>query len=140
MNRAALKTELVRDEGLRLAAYKDSLGFWTIGVGHLLGSKPRMSEVTVSEAYALLEDDMDEAETRAKRFIGDTELDEVRMRAVVNMAFNLGAKLYDFEGFQAALKAGDWEKAGAEMADSRWATQVGPRALRLRAMIETGVA
>lgn len=138
MNRAALKTELIRDEGLKLAAYKDSLGFWTIGVGHLLGSKPRMTEINVSEAYALLEADIDEAERRAERFLGGAVLDDVRMRAIVNMAFNLGGKLYAFEDFQKAVKAGDWEKAGAEMSDSKWSGQVGERAVRLRNMIEVG--
>ena len=34
--------------------------------------------------------------------------------------------------FIAGIEAGDWEKAAVEMMDSRWATQVGARAERLR--------
>ena len=135
-----LRRDLMRDEGLKLTAYKDSLGYFTIGVGHLLGTTQRMSEITTAEAFALLEADVAEAAYRVKGLFGDLELDPVRLRALTNMAFNLGNRLGDFKHFIAAVKAGDWLAAGQNMSDSLWAKQVGARAVRLRAMIETGQA
>jgi len=55
MDRKVLKAELVRDEGLKLVSYRDTVGLWTIGVGHLLGTQRRMTEITNAEAMALLE-------------------------------------------------------------------------------------
>jgi lysozyme len=130
----------MRDEGLRLQAYKDSVGLWTIGVGHLLGPTQRMTEITTAEAFALLEADVAEAAYRVKGLVGTLELDAVRLRALTNMAFNLGNRLGEFKHFLAAVKAGDWQAAGQNMADSLWARQVGARAVRLRVMIETGQA
>jgi lysozyme len=135
-----LKEELTRDEGMRLTAYKDSVGLWTIGVGHLLGSTPRMTVITAAEADALLTADLQAAIARAKSLcpsFGVGEGRHVRDRALVNMAFNLGNRLAGFKKFLAAVNSNDWATAGVEMMDSQWAKQVGARAVRLRKMIET---
>ena len=61
------------------------------------------------------------------------ELDDVRQRVLANMAFNLGLpRLSKFVNFLTAVQASDWEKAADEMMDSKWANQVGERAIRLR--------
>lgn len=138
VDRDKLKQELTRDEGLRLSAYQDSLGYWTIGVGHLLGAHPRMTSITLAESQALFEADINEAEMRARRFAGSVEGDEVRWRALVNMAFNLGEGLGEFKRFLGAVNLGDWPKAAIFMMESKWARQVGQRAIRLRNMILTG--
>ena len=49
------------------------------------------------------------------------------------MCFNLGiTRLLKFKKFLGALESKDYKTASEEMMDSRWATQVGPRAVRLR--------
>ena len=64
---------------------------------------------------------------------------DVRMCAVLDMLFNLGAPTFKkFKKCIAALKIGDWENASVEMLDSRWAKQVGKRSLRLADQIRTG--
>ncbi len=140
-----LKQELIRDEGLRLDAYKDSVGLYTIGVGHLLGDSMRMEKITNYEAMALLEADIHVAWDLVDHLLGRTvfaDPDEgpnwVRERALINMAFNLGNRLAGFKKFIAAVKAQDWDTAAAEMLNSKWATQVGDRAGRLAFMIRTG--
>ena len=138
MDRDKLKEELIRDEGLRLTAYKDSVGLWTIGVGHLLGAHARMTVITLEEAYALLEADINMAEMVARFHAGAAEADEVRFRALVNMAFNLGNGLGEFKRFLGAVGRADWPKAAIFMMESKWARQVGKRAVRLRDMILTG--
>jgi len=152
MDRNLLRTELLRDEGLRLTAYRDSLGFSTIGVGHLLGSMlnrehPRMSEITHQEAMALLEADIREAEDTLVEWLGEIFVlsldegdpkDQVRYRALVNMCFNLGNKVQQFRNTAAFLQKRDWRTAADNMLLSRWALQVGDRAKRIAHMVETG--
>jgi lysozyme len=57
----------------------------------------------------------------------------------VNMAFNLGDRLGDFHRFLGAVRVGDWPKAAIFMMESKWAKQVGQRAVRLRNMIRDGM-
>jgi lysozyme len=132
-----LLEEIKRDEGLRLNAYKDSLGNWTIGYGHLLGSTARMVNITIEEAEALLSADIDTAESLVMALVDNRYgLSDVRWRVLVNMAFNLGGRLRQFKKFLAAVDAQDWGLAAVNMLDSRWAKQVGARATRLAHMME----
>ena len=140
MNRTKLREELRRDEGERLHAYRDSVGIYTIGVGHMLGTSPRMLDITPGESAALLERDIDNAEALAWSLIQNADVwaNDLRSRALINMAFNLGNRLAAFEKFLTAVSASDWEQAAVEMLNSKWAGQVGDRATRLAQMIATG--
>lgn len=139
MDRETLRQELVRDEGLRLVAYRDSVGLWTIGVGHLLGTSPRMSNITAREAYALMEADIDDALKVVLRLVPAFDaLSDGRQRALANMAFNLGDRLEQFIHFLTAVRAADWIAAASEMMLSKWARQVGARALRLHDLVLGG--
>jgi len=145
VDRQKLKEELIRDEGMRLQSYKDSVGLWTIGVGHLLGQTERMTVITPSECDALLDYDINVACRLACLlapgvFNNFDDIDmEMKENAIVNMAFNLGSRLGGFKNFLAAVNSHDWKKAAEEMMDSKWAKQVGKRAERLRDMIFTEV-
>ena len=134
-----LREQLAADEGLRLTPYKDTLGNWTIGVGHLLGSEPRMSRITEAEAMALLDADIVAAKLTLHGITGDLLIDPVRFEVLVNMAFNLGNRLGNFKKFLAAINYKDYDTAAREMLDSVWAGQVGGRARRLADEIRTGV-
>jgi lysozyme len=149
-----LKKQLERDEDRRLQAYKDSLGQWTIGVGHLIGEdpgrpgSPRVWLITNDECDAWYAMDVAEAQADAyalfpKPFntevFGEEHLSGPRQRALINMAFNLGRdRLAGFKKFITAVNVLDWKTAAAEMMDSKWATQVPARAARLHEMILTG--
>jgi lysozyme len=128
--------QLVRDEGIELRPYKDSVGKLTIGVGR------NLDDVGISraEAMALLANDVQNARAQLEEHLPWAGgLDEIREAALVNMAFNLGiGRLLNFRNFLAALQAGDYKTASAEMMNSLWAKQVGPRAQRLALQIETG--
>ncbi|KVC46285.1 hypothetical protein WI72_32110 [Burkholderia ubonensis] len=68
------------------------------------------------------------------------QLDEVRQRVIANMAFNMGvATLLAFKNTLAAVQRGAYDIAAAGMKASRWYSQVGQRAVRLRSAMETGV-
>ena len=131
-----LQEQLMRDEGLRLKAYQDSRGVWTIGVGHNLEARaiPREAAVLIFEA-----DLADTILDVGKALPWVATLDEPRRAAVLNMAFNLGvAGLLEFRRALAAMQRQEWAEAAKEMLDSDWATQVGPRAHRLAQQMETG--
>jgi len=52
--------------------------------------------------------------------------------AIAEMTYNLGwPRLSGFVRLLEACRAGDWQRAAAEVLDSQWAKQVGQRALRI---------
>src|SRR5580765_6037026 len=81
-----LEDQLIRDEGLRLKPYTDTVGKTTIGVGR------NLTDVGISkdEALLLLNNDLDAAIADLSRFPWFVALDAVRQRAVVDLRFNLG--------------------------------------------------
>jgi len=94
----------------------------------------------MDESDYLLANDITICEEEATRvFKWFADLTDVRQRAIINMIFNLGlTKLLNFKKFLGAMEAEDWEEAGKQMLDSRWAKQVGNRADRLEQMIVNG--
>jgi lysozyme len=136
MNKEKLIQELKRDEGVELRPYKCSAGFLTLGVGRNIEERG----ITMDESDYLLANDITICEEEATRvFKWYDTLSDVRQRVILNMIFNLGlTKLLNFKKFLAAMEAEDWEEAGKQMLDSRWAKQVGNRADRLEQMIVNG--
>jgi lysozyme len=134
-----LLAELIRDEGVVPNAYQDSLGYWTIGVGRLI-DKRRGGRLSPDEIEHLLINDVTrtvaELDRRAPWW---RELDPVRRRVIINMAFNLGVTgLLGFRNTLAKVRAGDWEGASRGMLASKWARQVKGRADRLARMMREG--
>lgn len=136
MNIERLKRQIKEHEGVRKKAYKDSLGNWTIGVGHLIKLpdehnllKVSLADVHVDQLFLI---DLNQAIDDARKFIDADDVPEEVFEVVVNMAFNLGlTKLLQFKKFQQALKEKDFVKASEEMLDSRWARQLPNRSQEL---------
>jgi lysozyme len=132
----SLVADLTRDEGRVLKPYEDSLGNLTIGVGHNLTANG------ISDAIcdALLAEDIANAEALLDRnFPWWREMDEARQRVVVNLAFNLGAKLLDFTVTMGRLQARNYLAAAESLLrNTRWVAQVGPRAQRLADLLTSG--
>jgi lysozyme len=139
MSDPLLIAELRRDEGVDRSAYQDHLGFWTIGVGRLIDRR-KGGGLSDEEIDYLLQNDVKRfAKELDKRLPWWRGLDPVRQRVIQNMAFNLGvAGLLSFKNTLAAVKAGEWAKASAGMLASKWAKQVGLRAVRLAHMMKHG--
>ena len=131
--------EVALDEGLRLKAYLDTVGIWTIGVGHTGGVK-KGDTITKQQAMALLEEDIQEALADAKIVCSGwwEGLSGPRKGIMVNMAFNLGrAGLAGFKNTLRYIREGNYEQAAYNMMQSKWARQVGKRANRLAHRMET---
>ena len=147
--------QLQRDEGLRLDPYPDVsarpnrdalLSLWeafvqaggTVAIGY--GRNLSLRRISHGEARALLEHDVQAVTVEVLAELQwSARLTEPRRGVLVNMAYNLGlGGLKTFRMMLAAAERGDWGAAAAEMMDSRWARQVGPRAERLAKQMENG--
>lgn len=139
-----LRQQLIRDEGYKPAVYQDSMGYWTVGVGHLVDER-RGGRLPDSIIDALLEYDIREATgalLRDQPWVA--QLDPVRQGVLINMAFNLGLEPFDGDGikdwpnFLSQVRNGDYEAAASNMLSTKWAQQVGLRATRLAKQLRTG--
>lgn len=76
-------------EGLRLQAYKDIAGIWTIGHGHTLTARQGM-EITNERAHELLKSDLKATEDGVNRALGDVPTTHHQFSAMVALAYNIG--------------------------------------------------
>lgn len=125
-----------RHEGLRLKPYRDTVGKLTIGYGRNLIDRG----ITQAEAECLLRNDLRDVTAGLDRVLPWWRgLDVVRRAVLVDMGFNLGVGgLAKFTNTLAAVQARDWEGAARGMLASKWAKQVGARAVRLAVMMRLG--
>lgn len=129
---------LLRHEGLKLSPYRDSVGKLTIGVGRNLDDVG----ISRSEAMFLLGNDVGRASAGMDNALPWwRDLDPVRQRVLIDMAFNLGlTRLLGFTQTLQAIRAGEFATAADKMLQSKWASQVGGRAAELSRMLRTGVS
>ena len=142
-----MKEQIKRHEGEVLEVYEDSLGYLTLGVGHLIQkSDPEygqpagtpVSQEVVDMYYA---DDFDKhvEETihvcENNNIVFDA-LPENIQHVLVNMCFNLGAnRLGKFRNMLYAVSTSDWKEMANQMEDIRWFGQVGRRSVELQQMV-----
>ena len=144
MNIQQLREQLKIDEGVKYEIYLDHLGYPTFGIGHLIveadeeHGKPVGTPITEERVNAVFDSDVAIYISEAKKVFPNLEtLPSEAQEVIVNMTFNMGApRLSTFKKFIAGVHANDWNTAAVEMMDSRWAKQVGNRAVRLRDRIQ----
>jgi lysozyme len=127
---------LTLHEGYRQFPYRDTVGKLTIGIGFNLDDTGLFED----EARAVLALRIGRtARQLTPHLTWLVNLDPVRQAVLLDMAFNLGVPgLLKFKNTLAHVQAGRYKAAAANMLLSKWAAQVGPRATRLAAMMETG--
>lgn len=137
-DQAQLLAQLKRDEGCKLYAYADSLGYLTIGYGRMIDHR-KNGQITAEEALYLLNNDITKVEQQLLSYTWYSIQDGVRQAALANMAFNLGLHgLLHFPNFLAHMAAKDYPQAIACAVNTPWHQQVGLRADRIFKLIETG--
>jgi lysozyme len=130
-----LRDQLKRHEGVILRPYKCPAGKITIGCGRNLTD----NGITMGEAELLLEHDIKLAELYLSSYGYSSRLNDARRAALTNLLFNVGPNVFrEFRRMNAALEHGHFEKAAAEMLDSKWSRQVGRRADELAEIVRTG--
>lgn len=133
-------TEMLRrHEGVVKHGYNDPMGYLTIGVGRNIDARGGLG-LSDDEIDLLLRNDIDRCREELKsNFPWFHNLNKARKDAMIDICFNLGlTKLLKFELALAAMAEEDYITASNEFLDSKWAKQVGNRALELAEMIETG--
>lgn len=135
-SRQKLRSLLTTHEQFKQFPYHDTTGHLTIGIGRNLTDRG----ISQTEAFALLDDDISYFCSRISHACGYFDaLADNRKIALVDMCFNLGVNGFlGFNNMQSALERGDYEMAAQEMLDSKWATQVGERAVTLANIVRTG--
>lgn len=164
----AIEAHLRFEEGDKPRAYKDHLGYWTIGIGRLIDPR-KGGRITPEETAILLANDpsrkggtiMDWTLTPAERSMllkNDVKRftdamadwpawkrvqgDIPRMVAMTSMCFQMGEGKKGFGGFVNSLRMiaeGRFKEAAANMLLSKWATEDTPaRAQRVAAMMRDG--
>lgn len=130
---------LKRHEGVETHAYECSEGKVTVGVGRNIDQAGGMG-LSDDEIDYLLQNDVERVvKELAAEYPWFSDLDDVRRDAMVDISFNLGAtRLRLFKRALAAMETGNYKEAATEFLDSRWAKQVGSRALELTDMISSG--
>ena len=135
-----LTQQLNRDEGREKFAYKDSLGYLTIGVGRLVDEKKGGGLRDDEMDYLLRNDINDRIDAITRALPWFQNLDDARKGVLLNMAFQMGTNgLLAFKNTLAEIRAGDYATASEMMLQSKWATQTPERAMRLAVQMKTGV-
>lgn len=134
MSEKDVKDMIIRHEGIRYEPYKDSLGLWTVGVGHLIGdgkSLPPEYNRTFSheEVMAMFDKDFEHHKQQAQTNVpGFSKYDSMGQGALIDLTFNMGPYWpKKFPNTSKKLAAGDTEGAAAGLTDSLWYQQVKSR-------------
>jgi len=113
-----------QSEGLRLTAYQDSVGVWTIGYGHTGSEVRRGLSITEQQALDLLKKDVADASAAVNKLVA-VPLKQHQFDALLDFVFNLGADRLAKSTLLRKLNAGDfagaaeqfmvWVRAGNEV-------------------------
>ena len=142
MSDADIKKMIIGHEGKRHEPYKDSLGLWTVGIGHLIGDGKTLPpewnrKFSEEEVMAMFEKDYEKHKKQAESNVpGFSKYDSMGQGALIDLTFNMGPGWpKKFPNTSAKLGAGDKEGAAAGLTDSKWYGQVGGRAPTIVGMI-----
>jgi lysozyme len=132
---AKLRRSLILHEGYHKFIYVDTMGKLTGGIGYNFSDRG-LSEEWIQDQY---NKDVNYFYNQLSTFPWFHELNEDRQIILIDMSFMGWKKFLSFKRMIAALQAKDYQKAGLEMLDSRWAKQVGQRAVLLANAMIKGV-
>lgn len=136
IDQAMMRAELSRDEDRRKRIYTDTVGKVSGGVGRNLTDRGFSDD----EIDLMLDNDIALSETELDRVAPWWRgMNDVRQRVLLNMHFNMGwGSLSQFKTTLGHMEAGRYAAAADAMLASKWAQQVGQRAVRLSKMMRTG--
>ena len=142
-----VQRQIAHHEGQKNYPYLDSEGFWTIGIGHLIGDDEALAAsdyseysesnpMPESEVTELFEEDLEDHKAIAEGYDFYEGMSKKGKRAILDLTFNMGdfynKKLpngnYEWANLRTQLDAGKWDEAADNLASSAYAQQVGQRA------------
>lgn len=114
MNKIAA-TFLKEKEGVRLEAYQDQKGVWTIGVGHTGPEVHAHLIWSQAEVDAALAADMKEAEDAVTKLV-KVKLSDGSKAALISFVFNLGSGSLTISDALKSINAGDYLAGARQLA------------------------
>ena len=142
MSEQDIKNMIIDHEGIRYSPYKDSLGLWTVGVGHLIGDGKSLPaswnrEFSHDEVMSIFDEDYKHHREAAEKIPGFNKLDTAGQGALTDLTFNMGPVWYrKWPRFSKAMEEGDTELAALSLEQSKWYGQVGRRAPKIVSLVE----
>lgn len=122
--------ELIHSEGIRYQAYKDSVGFWTIGVGHLINLETEKhlltATLTKNQVMTMFRLDISRFEDCVNKLV-KVPLNQNQFDALVSFSFNLGCNALRRSTLLEKLNNGDFLGASNEF--KKW-NKAGGRAIK----------
>ena len=136
-----VKQRVKEHEGFRDTVYSDSLGFATIGYGHLVLPTDNFVEGVAypkEELEAVFDNDFQIALTSAEELLEEIEVPETIKGVICEMCFQLGKpRVMKFKKMWEGLEAGNWKKMSEEMIDSNWHKQTTARCESLAELVRS---
>lgn len=111
------KNVIKEAEGLRLDAYKDGGGVWTIGYGHTGKEVKAGYAIDMAAAEAYLSLDLQEAEDAVNKYV-KVNLTQNQFDALVSLTYNIGATAFKNSTLLKLLNKGQYSDAAEEF--PRW--------------------
>ncbi len=115
-------------EGLRLRAYQDAIGMWTIGYGHTsTAGKPFVHKgmiITEKQAEEILSQDLRQFENTVEKNVTVSLTDE-QFAALVSFCYNVGTAAFCKSTLLKKLNNGEYEAVPAEL--QKWTKAGGKR-------------
>lgn len=151
-----MQRQIAFHEGQKNYPYKDSLGLWTIGVGHLIGrgndedlansgysQYSRANPMPDSEVTELFQEDLTDHKAIAEGYDFYDDMNEKGKRAIIDLTFNMGDFLnkrnengtYMWANLREQLANSDWDAAADNLASATYGRQVGQRAITVTDML-----
>tara|TARA_R110000744_G_scaffold176716_1_gene295546 strand:- start:45 stop:464 length:420 start_codon:yes stop_codon:yes gene_type:complete len=136
---SAIIQMLRKHEGVETHAYKCTANKTTIGVGRNIDKAGGIG-LSDDEIDYLLANDVKRVRAELSvAFRWFKMAAPARQDAMMDMCFNMGLpRLKKFKNALAAMAMGDYNEAAREFLNSRWATQVGQRAITVTDIIRSG--
>jgi len=126
-----VKERIKEHEGFRDTMYSDSLGFATIGYGHLVLPTDHFVEgqpYPKEQLEDLFELDFNQALQSADDLLQEIESNNIIRGVICEMCFQLGKpRVMKFKKMWQALRDSDYEEAANQMIDSAWHKQTTSR-------------
>lgn len=141
---------LLDQEGMKNTPYKDTEGFWTVGVGHRITDSDTLKRLNNGESVSYTDDqlmqwfekDVNTATEGAKKNFDSFNSYSPKLQdALISMNYQLGTEgTRKFKDFRSALNKGDFKTALAELDDSEWVKQTPSRVQYLKSVINEEAA
>lgn len=109
--------KITQREGERLVAYRDSVGIWTVGVGHISDTYFKVgpgTKITREKSRELLIYDLNEVEELMAKVI-KVELNQNQFDALASLIFNIGNGAFRSSTLLKVLNAKQFDKVPAEI-------------------------